>query len=175
MAEARAKYGRVPLFKINKVDQLMLQAPSYANLPIFLIPKVKSTVKFLVKQAKTLGIVPKGLEGRGHRSLRVRDSPAVWRDILRYHGRSLDLIGPGEDEASISTETQREREYLLFELLHEVLVANLQQDNVVDFGDQVYFPVVKQLHHPLRSYDAIFVDEVLPCSHPQGLIRVGVP
>jgi hypothetical protein len=127
-------------------------------------------VKFLVDQAKSLGIVPADLEGevqiKGqtfiHESANgLRDTDDTWNKILTHFGKTIHP-------------TCRPTVY---ELVRKVLVADLLEETCCDFDDQKYFPVVKRTEEgerlPCFKFDVVIIDEVQDVSPvDMGLVQL---
>ncbi len=127
-------------------------------------------VKFLVDQAKSLGIVPADLEGeveiKGqtfiHESANgLRDTDDTWNNILAHFGKA---IAPNLRPT-------------VYEMVRKVLVADLLEETCCDFDDQKYFPVVKRTESgdrlPCFKFDVVIIDEVQDVSPvDMGLVQL---
>jgi superfamily I DNA/RNA helicase len=149
----------------DKVKRLIRKIATYEQRKDFY-----ADIKFLVDQAKSLGIVPADLEGKVqikgqtfiHESANgLRDTDDTWNKILTHFGKTIHP-------------TCRPTVY---ELVRKVLVADLLEETCCDFDDQKYFPVVKRTEDgerlPCFKRDVVIIDEVQDVSPvDMGLVQL---
>jgi DNA helicase-2/ATP-dependent DNA helicase PcrA len=105
-----------------------------------------AVIRFLIGQCKQLGIVPSGM--RGWESLDgLTDSNDVFFQILSHHDQRVALKDAD----------------LVFGVVRDALRLNNEDEKVIDFDDQLYFPVCKRTTHGATiscfQFDAVVVDE----------------
>lgn len=109
-------------------------------------------IKKLVALAKSIGLVPRDV--RAPAAL-VQDDDQVWLDLIAKH--DIDLDAKQVDKAIAGARF--------------VLSVGLRQEQVIDYDDQLYLPVVMGEPPPER-YDWVIVDEAQDVSPIQrALIR----
>jgi len=140
------QFGRVELDskKTNSIlegmieDQVMDERE--ANLNWAVICK-------LVSVAKSTGLVPQGLENL---NALLQDTKETWDSLISYY----DIEFPNQDGDQQIAANTKDR---VIELTREALRRSIMVTDVIDFNDQLYFPVIYGL--PLAQHDWVFVDE----------------
>ena len=120
--------------------------------------KLYEPVRKLCSLAKYSGIVP---EGYGNSI--TPDHYDSWKAVMEHHDvdvdDALDLLMEMENITDKDDEEVEERALVeeAIRMTREILIAGLECNEIVDFNDQLYFPVAKGYH--LEKFDVIFVDE----------------
>lgn len=153
------KFGRVTLDTLktgiiiqklvdsNKISEQESRAKSY-------------TVKKLVGIAKSVGLVPKTMPDKI--SL-LQDTNANWDLLIEHY--DIDIGSEEMDQDEI-----RKMQDETIEIARLVLHESINEVKIIDFNDQLYFPVVYNL--PLATYDWVFVDEAQDISAIQRSLLV---
>ena len=127
---------RMALEKEDKLTRLMnglLTLPEKQQL--------RGQIRKLVSIAKANGLVPNSAAGMA-KGL-VRDTPEFWSDVIVNY--SLEFENAWQEETAIDR-------------AKDLLKMSIQnRDNLIDFDDMLYLPVVLQM--PFPKFDWIFVDE----------------
>ena len=111
--------------------------------------KLKWDVIRLVKAAKMNMAVPEhsGLYGR-------EANEEFWLDLIDH--LDVDCSLNLDEEFKLNFEKMSTMSALVY-LCKKLLEMNLEEKEIVDFDDQIYFPVIHQIDN--RIYDVVFVDE----------------
>lgn len=120
-----------------------------------------SVIVKLVAIAKSSGLIPQHLEST--LTSLISDTPETWDNLIRYY----DVEFPNQDMTPEAAKQTRER---IIELARIALTRSIEVTDVIDFNDQLYFPVIYGL--PLPQYDWIFVDESQDISAIQRTLLV---
>ncbi len=114
-----------------------------------------ATIGKLVSKAKTIGLVPSGVEG-AHGL--VQDTRASWEEMIVH----FDIDPPCDDDSLMGR---------AIDFAREVLADGLRDLRMIDFDDQLYATVVLRL--PLPRYPWVMVDEAQDVSHVQRVMLAG--
>jgi len=131
--------GRVTLAS-DKTRRIMNEVLTHAEQRAF-----GGTVRKLVDLAKAHGLVPDRVTGA--KGL-VPDSVEAWEAIIKRYDIEL--------ESDTATPTSSMHAGVI-SLARRVLAISCERLTVIDFNDQLYFPVI--FGAPVAAYDWLFVDE----------------
>lgn len=136
----------------NKTDRLIEEYIKRCTQK-HLIFKFRGVIRKMVTFAKGAGIVPrerKDLEGF------YPDVDGVWEQIIEKHG-----IDDKIDEIARTAKDYQQSYDMCFDFIvtatRAILNMSLNEDNVIDFDDQIYLPVIHQLAVP--KFEWVLVDE----------------
>lgn len=105
-------------------------------------------VRFVVKTAKHLGIIPQDCPVNAVPANGLEDTDETWQMLSNHFDHPISPV----DFPTVMN------------FAREVLRRNLKEETVVDFDDQKYFPVVRRTddgsHFPAFKFDIIMIDEV---------------
>lgn len=119
-----------------------------------------SVIVKLVSVAKSTGLVPNTLPNL---TTLLADTPENWDQLISY----FDIEFPNQDAAPETVLAGRNR---VIDLTRIALERSIQVTDVIDFNDQLYFPVIYGL--PLPQHDWVFVDEAQDISAIQRTLLV---
>lgn len=131
--------------------------------------KNRRVVSEIVSMCKQLCIVPKRLpqRGLGYLSVEVLDA------ICEHYG--IDIADTHKapkkaklEEIAAVQASNRENVKKVYKLANFVLRENIKKTKVIDFGDQLYLPVINRV--PFKKYDIVFVDEAQDISDIQRVM-----
>lgn len=140
------KFGRVALDanKTSLIIERLVDSGKYTDQEARFMA---STCKKLVNIAKSVGIVPKTLSNLV--SL-LPDTNENWNAIFDH----FDIeVGSEEMDADQIQELKNQ----IIDFTRVVLHKSIEEVQIIDFNDQLYFPVIFSL--PVFAYDWVFVDE----------------
>jgi superfamily I DNA/RNA helicase len=105
-----------------------------------------SIIVKLVAVAKSTGLVPKSMP---ELTTLLADTPETWDQLIAY----FDIEFPNQEVPDAGSSTRNR----VIDLARIALERSIQVTDVIDFNDQLYFPVIYGL--PLPQHDWVFVDE----------------
>lgn len=139
------QFGRVQLDSnktrtiIERMQDSGVMSPDDFRMYSFLVRK-------LVGIAKSVGLVPASSD----KISLVPDTQETWDGLIDYFDVEI-----GSEEMSYEAVSQMK--YKAIEYARVALQMSINETRVIDFNDQLYFPVIYGL--PLPQHDWIFVDE----------------
>lgn len=176
-----ALFGKAPQLDTSKIYNILNSPEFESEFGLWTIRKLKGNVMKLVGYAKSIGLVPAGVNAHGL----VEDTNEVWQAIIEHHDIDFTQKDNGNMSNNRLAMKEQEAEETAIEMARECLTQSLKDWNTIDFNDQLYMSVV--FNAPFPQYDNVFVDESQDISRiqrvmlrralkPEGrLIAVGDP
>jgi len=150
--------GRVTL-NANKTRDILNSEHVMRTYDEWTVRRLQSPVRKLVGVAKSVGLVPDGVEDAEGL---VPDTEATWNGLIEHFDIQFgSRNGSGARQYTDPIEDRR----TAIQLAREVLNIGLRMWNEIDFDDQLYMSVV--FGAPISKFDFVFVDEAQDVSDIQ--------